>query len=64
MTSGWVKFLVTLCYVSLDAVQSDRSRGFGFIEMSTVEEATRCIQELNGVVCPIPFVEFRSLTCC
>ncbi len=31
--------------------QSDRSRGFGFITMSTVEEAGRCIKELNGVVC-------------
>ncbi|KAI3611004.1 transformer-2-beta isoform 3 [Moniliophthora roreri] len=29
--------------------RSDRSRGFGFIRMATVEEATRCIQELNGI---------------
>ncbi|KZT74527.1 RNA-binding domain-containing protein [Daedalea quercina L-15889] len=29
--------------------RSDRSRGFGFITMSTVEEAGRCIKELNGV---------------
>ncbi|THH14865.1 hypothetical protein EW146_g5519 [Bondarzewia mesenterica] len=29
--------------------KSDRSRGFGFIKMVTVEDATRCIQELNGV---------------
>ncbi|TFK28639.1 RNA-binding domain-containing protein [Coprinopsis marcescibilis] len=37
---------VTIVY---DQRQSDRSRGFGFIRMSTTEEATRCIQELNGV---------------
>ena len=30
--------------------QSDRSRGFGFIKMATVEDATRCISELNGIV--------------
>ena len=29
--------------------RSDRSRGFGFIRMATVEEATKCIEELNGV---------------
>ncbi|RPD74568.1 RNA-binding domain-containing protein [Lentinus tigrinus ALCF2SS1-7] len=29
--------------------RSDRSRGFGFITMSTVDEAGRCIKELNGV---------------
>ncbi|EIM85582.1 RNA-binding domain-containing protein [Stereum hirsutum FP-91666 SS1] len=29
--------------------RSDRSRGFGFIKMSTVAEAEKCIQELNGV---------------
>ncbi|ETW84244.1 hypothetical protein HETIRDRAFT_312140, partial [Heterobasidion irregulare TC 32-1] len=37
---------VTIVY---DQRQSDRSRGFGFIKMSTVEDAGRCIQELNGV---------------
>ncbi|TDL29600.1 RNA-binding domain-containing protein [Rickenella mellea] len=29
--------------------RSDRSRGFGFIRMASVEDATRCIQELNGI---------------
>ncbi|EED81127.1 predicted protein [Postia placenta Mad-698-R] len=29
--------------------RSDRSRGFGFITMSTTDEAGRCIKELNGV---------------
>ncbi|TFY80407.1 hypothetical protein EWM64_g3596, partial [Hericium alpestre] len=29
--------------------RSDRSRGFGFIKMDTVEAATRCVQELNGI---------------
>ncbi|OAX39234.1 RNA-binding domain-containing protein [Rhizopogon vinicolor AM-OR11-026] len=29
--------------------RSDRSRGFGFIRMSTTDEAARCIQELNGI---------------
>ncbi|KAH6896392.1 hypothetical protein BKA70DRAFT_1116436, partial [Coprinopsis sp. MPI-PUGE-AT-0042] len=38
---------VTIVY---DQRQSDRSRGFGSSAMSTTEEATRCIQELNGVV--------------
>ncbi|ELU45908.1 RNA recognition domain-containing protein [Rhizoctonia solani AG-1 IA] len=28
--------------------KSDRSRGFGFIKMSTTDEAARCIAELNG----------------
>ena len=27
---------------------TDRSRGFGFVEMGTVEEAERAIQALNG----------------
>jgi hypothetical protein len=43
--------------------QSDRSRGFGFIKMATVEDATRCIQELNGVVSSPPDYSYlRSLT--
>ena len=31
-------------------MQSDRSRGFGFITMRTVEDAARCVEKLNGVV--------------
>ena len=37
-------------FFCLTPFQSDRSRGFGFIRMSTVEEATKCIAELNGIV--------------
>ncbi|KAF9028320.1 RNA-binding domain-containing protein, partial [Hymenopellis radicata] len=37
---------VTIVY---DQRQSDRSRGFGFIKMGNVEDATRAIQELNGI---------------
>ncbi|KAI5124887.1 hypothetical protein M0805_007317 [Coniferiporia weirii] len=29
--------------------RSDRSRGFGFIKLATVEDASRCVQELNGI---------------
>ncbi|WVO16222.1 hypothetical protein L204_103893 [Cryptococcus depauperatus] len=29
--------------------QTDRSRGFGFITMRTVEDAERCIEKLNGL---------------
>lgn len=42
--------------------QSDRSRGFGFIKMATVEDATRCIQELNGVVRKYRVVTISILT--
>ena len=48
--------LLVLSLFSPSVMQSDRSRGFGFIRMSAVEDATRCIQELNGVVS-----EFLSL---
>ena len=41
--------------------QSDRSRGFGFIKMATIEDATLCIQELNGVVC-LRIFESQSTT--
>ena len=36
---------------------TDRSRGFGFVEMSTQQEAEQAIQELNGTE-----LEGRSLT--
>ena len=34
----------------IGCIQSARSRGFGFITMSSIEEAARCIEKLNGVV--------------
>jgi len=36
---------------------TDRSRGFGFVEMSTQEEAEKAVQALNGTQ-----LEGRSLT--
>lgn len=30
-------------------MQTDRSRGFGFITMRSIEDATRCIEKLNGL---------------
>ena len=45
-------FVSILCS-NVDILQSDRSRGFGFIKLATVEDATRCIQEMNGVVCQL-----------
>ncbi|ORY34065.1 hypothetical protein BCR39DRAFT_463139 [Naematelia encephala] len=30
--------------------RSERSRGFGFITMHTIEDAERCIEKLNGFV--------------
>ncbi|KAG9102006.1 hypothetical protein FS749_000571 [Ceratobasidium sp. UAMH 11750] len=29
--------------------RTDRSRGFGFVRMSSVDEAAQCVQELNGL---------------
>ncbi|KAG1797230.1 uncharacterized protein BJ212DRAFT_391130 [Suillus subaureus] len=41
--------------------RSDRSCGFGFIGMSSTEEATRYIQELNGILYPPSILpSFRS----
>ena len=31
-------------------LQTGRSRGFGFIKMGATEEATACIEKLNGIV--------------
>lgn len=50
MTKGFVSFIKTKMTRVSFYRQSDRSRGFGFIKMATVEDAGRCIAELNGVV--------------
>ena len=51
MTRGYVAVWRHAALTHWNPLQSDRSRGFGFITMSTVDEASRCIKELNGVVC-------------
>lgn len=33
-----------------DPAQTDRSRGFGFITMRSIEDAGRCIEKLNGMM--------------
>ena len=38
---------VTSCNVIMDRM-TDRPRGFAFVEMSTTDEATKAINELNG----------------
>jgi RNA recognition motif-containing protein len=50
MTKGCVSPYAQWSFSYLTPRQSDRSRGFGFIRMSTVEEATKCITDLNGMV--------------
>ena len=62
-----INALVRFCLVSGQDVnnlqQSDRSRGFGFIKMGSTEEATKCIQELNGIVCLHLLVITYQLRC-
>lgn len=38
---------VTSCNLIMDRM-TDRPRGFGFVEMSTAEEAAKAIEEVNG----------------
>jgi RNA recognition motif-containing protein len=40
--------------------QTQRSRGFGFVTMSTTGEAERCIREINGLVRWTIFFIFSS----
>jgi RNA recognition motif-containing protein len=32
------------------SLQSERSRGFGFVTMATEDDAKLCIEKLNGIV--------------
>lgn len=36
--------------LTVSILQTGRSRGFGFIKMSAVDEAAACIEKLNGIV--------------
>jgi RNA recognition motif-containing protein len=50
MIKGYVLATFLKLHDLSDKTQSGRSRGFGFITMATVDDAARCIKEMNGVV--------------